>query len=151
MTYDVPPDRQAAPTFVRTNLLQRLVTAGTKTSMGSISPSKEFGVAFEDDGEQAYFYALNGRGRDNRILDVVNIYTVDQASDPVIRWNVQIIWTIDGTKVMLLMDGYPHAVFDFRGKRGYCRSNYPNVPRGEIDTWQSEDHSWNDSVLEWFP
>jgi hypothetical protein len=136
---------------MRTNMVQRVVATGTKTSMGSISPSKEFSVAFEDDGQEGYFYALNGLDGDNRILDVVNIYTVDQASDPVIRWDVQIIWTTDGSKVMLLMDGYPHAVFDFRGERGYCRTNYPNVHRGEIDTWQCEDHSWNDSVLEWFP
>src|SRR3954449_2219955 len=135
---------------MNSNMLRRLVTTGAKTSMESISPLKEFCVAFEDDGETGYFYALNGSRRDNKILDVVNIYTVDQICDPLIRCEVRIMWSNDGSKAMLLMDEYSHAVFDFKEKRGYCRTNYPNVPRRESDTWHSEDHSWSDSVFKWF-
>ena len=52
---------------------ERMMTIGASGSMGSISPSQDFAVVFEDDGESAHFYALNAFRNDQRILDVVNI------------------------------------------------------------------------------
>jgi hypothetical protein len=117
--------------------------------MGSISPSQEFCVLFEDDGETGYFYALQKSQHDN-ILDMVHLYTVDSETDPVRYYEMGIVWSQDGSKAMLLLNGHPQAVFDFQGKRGYCRTNYPNVPRRDRDSWQSEDHSWSEAVCEWF-
>jgi hypothetical protein len=128
----------------------RTITVGRKSSISSISPSQEFAVVFEDDGESAYFYALNAFRNDQKILDVINIYTVEQVSDSKTPCSVWVIWSNDGSKVILIIDGYPHAVFDFSAKRGYGRTNYPNVPRAENNSWHSDDHRWNDSVLQWF-
>jgi hypothetical protein len=141
----------ASPNQVRSsNPIRRVVTAGMKTSMASVSPLQEFCVLFEDDGETGYFYALLASRQHNKILDMVNVYTVDPATDPVLYYEMGIVWSQDGSKAMLLLNGYPQAVFDFQAKRGYCRTNYPNVPCTEKDAWQSEDHSWSDSVCEWF-
>ena len=63
---------------------------------------------------------------------------------------VQIRWSDDALKVILLIDGYPHAVFDFERKRVYCRTNYPNIPRDGNASWNSEDHMWRESVLQSF-
>ena len=131
-------------------IVRRVVTAGRKTSLGSASPSREFCVLFEDDGETGYFYALQSSRKDNQILDMVNLYTVDPGSDPVRHDEMGIVWSQDGSKVMLLLNEYPQAVFDFQAKRGYCRTNDPNVPRRERDTWHPEDHSWSDAVCQWF-
>ena len=125
--------------------LERSITIGSKISMCSISPSQDFTAVFEDDGESANFYALNALRKDRQILDVVNIYTVEHVSDIKSPCNVHIRWSDDALKVLLLIDGYPHAVFDFQHKRGYCRTNYPNVPRDGNPSWKSEDHKWQDS------
>jgi hypothetical protein len=131
--------------------LERSVTIGSNISMRSISPSDEFAVIFEDDGVSAHFYAaLNTNRNDRQILDVVNIYTVEHVSDIKSPCNVHIRWSEDALKVILLIDGYPHAVFDFQQKRGYCRTNYPNVSRNGNASWDSEDHKWQDSALQWF-
>jgi hypothetical protein len=130
--------------------IDRIMTVGGRMSMGSISPSQEFAVVFEDDGESAHFYALNAFRNDRRILDVVNTYTVEQVSDCETPCKVRISWSNDGSKVILIIDEYPHAVFDFQEKQGYCRTNYPNIPRRESDSWRSDDHRWSDSVLQWF-
>jgi hypothetical protein len=129
---------------------ERMITVGTKSSISAISPSNEFAVVFEDDGESAHFYALNAFHNDQKILDVINIYTVEQVSDCKTPCIVRITWSNDGSKVMLIIDEYPHAVFDFSAKQGYGRTNYPNVPRVERNSWRSDDHRWTDSVLQWF-
>ena len=86
--------------------------------MGSISPLQDFAVVFEDDGESAHFYALNAFRNDPRILDVMNIYTVEQVSDCETPCKVGISWSKDGSKAILVIDEYPHAVFDFQEKQG---------------------------------
>ncbi len=130
--------------------LEHKVTIGSHISIRSISPSEEFAVIFEDDGASAHFYALNTNRNDRRILDIVNIYTVEHVSDIKSPCSVRIRWSEDALKVILLIDDYPHAVFDFQQKRGYCRTNYPNVPRNGNAAWNSENHKWLDSALQWF-
>ena len=141
---------EAPPLENSTMNIERIMTVGGKISMGSISPLQDFAVVFEDDGESAHFYALNAFRNDPRILDVMNIYTVEQVSDCETPCKVGISWSKDGSKAILVIDEYPHAVFDFQKKQGYCRTNYPNVPRGESDSWHSDSHRWKDSVLQWF-
>ena len=38
--------------------IERIMTVGRRVSMGSISPSQEFAVVFERDGESAHFLCL---------------------------------------------------------------------------------------------
>ena len=129
---------------------QRLITPGNKAALGVNSPSREFAAIFEDDGRTAHFYALNGFREAPRILDVVHIYTLEQVSERQTACYVRIVWSAAGDRVLLTIDGYPHAVFDFVASRGYCRSNSPNFARGVRDDWRSDDHQWNDDALRWF-
>ncbi len=85
-------------------------------------------AVFEDDGRTGYFYALDESLEGNPILDAVHIYNVEDISDAHIPSDVKIGWSEDSQKCVLLINGYPHAAFDFVGKNGYCRSGYP-TPR----------------------
>ena len=123
---------------------------GTKRVIGAMSPCGEFLALFEDDSSTGYFYALKTHGEDRKILDLLCIYSLEQVAENAEQHKFQILWSDDGLRVMLRIDDYPHAVFDFVGKQGYCRMNYPNVPRRSGDDWQSEDHKWSDDVLRWF-
>ncbi|HGF0631985.1 TPA: DUF2251 domain-containing protein, partial [Klebsiella pneumoniae] len=53
----------------------------------------------------------------------------------------------DSQKCVLLINGYPHAAFDFVGKNGYCRSGYP-PPINKV--WSVSGHEWSDSVDDFF-
>lgn len=59
---------------------------------------------------------------------------------------VQIMWSEDGLKGMLLINDYPHAVFDFEAKRGYCRTGF-SPPNKE---WAQYGNEWDDSAQELF-
>jgi len=58
----------------------------------------------------------------------------------------QIVWSEDGLKAALLINRYPHAVFDFAGRRGYRRSGFP----APDPNWTKFDHAWDDSAQEFF-
>jgi hypothetical protein len=62
----------------------------------------------------------------------------------------EILWSADGLKSALLINGYPHAVFDFAGKRGYCRNNFPKFQKASQSDWIASAHEWDDSVMEHF-
>lgn len=49
-------------------------------------------------------------------------------------------------KAGLFINRYPHAIFDFTAKRGYCRTNFP-PPSKE---WSSfyENHEWDDNAVD---
>jgi hypothetical protein len=73
-------------------------------------------AVFEDDGRTGYFYALDESLEGNPILDAVHIYNVEDISDAHIPSDVKIGWSEDSQKCVLLINGYPHAAFDFVGK-----------------------------------
>jgi hypothetical protein len=54
-------------------MVQRLISIGLGPRSARLSPLREFRVVFEDDGEAAYFYALNAPLQDETILDLMNI------------------------------------------------------------------------------
>lgn len=131
------------------NAIQSL-KIGSKRVIGAMSRCGELLALFEDDGSTGYFYALKANGEDRRILDLMCIYLLEQMAENTEQHKFQNLWSEDGLRVMLKIDDYPHAVFDFVGKQGYCRMNYPNVPRHSGDDWHSEDHKWSDDALRWF-
>jgi hypothetical protein len=105
---------------------------------------------FEDDGQTGYFYAyersLDGKGG-GKILDACHIYDIRNVVDREIASEAAIIWTTDGLKAALLLNGNAHAVLDFAGGCGYCRSNWP-PPGG---AWQSALRApWTDELLNQF-
>lgn len=59
---------------------------------------------------------------------------------------MQLAWSADGLKAAVLINGWPHAVFDFEGRRGYCRTGFP-PPN---PNWTGHDHAWDDRAVELF-
>ena len=112
-------------------------------TIDSRTPYNEYGACFEDDGDTGYFYALDYRDKENPIQDALSIYDVKAVKDGHIPSEVKIVWARDGTKTALLINGYPHAVFDFVTKRGFCRSDFP-PPSSK---WPQSSHEWDDVAL----
>ncbi len=75
------------------------------------------------------------------------IYKVEDISDAHIPSDVKIGWSEDCLKSVLLINGYPHGVFDFKGKNGYCRSEFPPPVNRE---WSIQGHAWDDYVDNFF-
>ena len=126
--------------------VEQEITVGKPVVVDGSSPITQFAVVFEDDGDTGYFYGLDTSRKDNPILDALQIYNVKNVTDRDIPSTVQIVWSADGMKSALLINEYPHAIFDFQGKRGYCRTGFP--PPAE--SWSAEGHEWDDKAQELF-
>lgn len=122
------------------------LTVGNPSVVEGPSPSGPYSAVFEDDGETGYFYALDHRKQEQPILDALHIFNVDQVSDRHLPSLFQIVWSGDGLKVMLLINDYPHAVFDLEASRGFCRTGFP-PPASDFS---SEGHDWSDDALKHF-
>ena len=107
---------------------------GKEAFLDSVSPTNSFAVVFEDDGETGYFYALDTAKEGQSILDAVHIYNAGNVTDSDKVSEAMVIWSKTGEQAALLINGYPHAVFDFVAERGYCRTGFP--PPGA--NWSSE-------------
>ncbi len=120
---------------------------GDETWYASDSPSTSFSAVFEDDGKTGYFYAYDRARADEPILDALHIYNVRNVTDREIDSEAEIIWSMDGSKAALLINGYPHAVLDFAARRGYCRTGFP-PPTG---AWRAPERAaWDDRLMRWF-
>jgi hypothetical protein len=122
-------------------------TPGDEIYVSSTSPLGSVTAVFEDDGDTGYFYAVERGGEPNiRIPDAVQIYVARNVIDRDEPSELVIIWSADGLKSALLINDYPHAVFDFAAQRGYCRTGFP-APSSH---WPAAGHEWSDSVMELF-
>ena len=98
---------------------------GKEIVVESKSSRGRWGVVFEDDGDTGYFYALDlneQKAGNNPIQEALHIYDVKSVTDRSRESVAAILWSSDGEKACLLINNYPHAVFDFAAKRGYCRT-----------------------------
>jgi hypothetical protein len=109
-------------------LMQKQVfTVGGDCFIESFSPENNYGVVFEDDGETAYFYALekNAVTKEQRILDALHIYE-SRAEEQIKKTStLLIIWSRDWLKCALVIDDFCNAVFDFEKQGGYNISEFP--------------------------
>lgn len=119
---------------------------GRTTFVESQSHATPFAAVFEDGGTTGYFYGQDSSAEGNPILDALHIYNVQNVSDGDIESELRIVWSADGAKVALLINGYPHAVFDFIAERAYCRTGLP--PPSE--RWSAQGHGWDDQALQFF-
>ncbi len=119
---------------------------GKQAYMEGPSPSTKYSAVFEDDGATGYFYGLDHERADNPILDAMQIYNVENVADSEIPSDFKIVWSEDGFKTALLINDFPHAVFDFESQRGYCRSGFPE----SNPNWTQHSHEWSDDALELF-
>jgi hypothetical protein len=115
-------------------------TIGEPTSVEAPSSNNKFVTVFEDDGETGYFYALDLANTEMPIVDALQIFIVKNISDKHIPSKIQIAWSKDSSISVLFINDYPHAVFNFKNKLGYCRSNFPPPGKGD---WSKDGHEWN--------
>ncbi|MDU8923481.1 DUF2251 domain-containing protein [Pasteurellaceae bacterium LIM206] len=109
---------------------------GQAKRIGAHSTTEEnLVVMFEDDGETGYFYALNTREPQPVVdsLQVYNVSAIEGLSEPRL---IQICWSENGKQAFLLVNGYPHAAFDFERLVGYNHSKYPLPELGSM--WSHE-------------
>jgi hypothetical protein len=130
-------------------VIQYTLHVGIAALLQADSPSHRWSAFFEDDGETGYLYAVDPERADNSILDAVHIYNVASVVDRQKPSVLSIVWSADESKCALLINDYPHAVFDFASKRGYCRTNFPNFQDSPEGGWLKSDHSWLDEAAMW--
>ena len=123
---------------------EQVFTPGDPVTVTGPAPIGSFSAVFEDDGETAYFYGLDTSVTEQPILDALHIYNAKAVSDANTPSTAQIVWSSDGKRVALFINDYPHAVFDFLNRRGYCRTGFPPPAPG----FSSEGHEWSDAALE---
>lgn len=104
--------------------LEETFVVGEDNFFDSLSPIAPFGVVFEDDLTTGYFYAIN-KDANSMILDALHVYDVDNVIDRHKPCKIQIVWNESGNLASLLINGYCHAIFDFKNKSGYCRNAFP--------------------------
>ena len=90
------------------------------------SPAGPYSAFFDDDGEAGYFYAVDLTS-DDLILDVLPVYDLRSPGGPKRPASLSIVWSPDGQKCALLINGTPHAAFDFAAQRGYSRARMPTA------------------------
>jgi hypothetical protein len=123
---------------------------GMPTVVESSADRTPYAVVFEDDGKVAYFYGLDTRLGAQPVLDAVYVYHVSSILDhPTaeldvhVPCDIEIVWSPDQERVALLLNGRPHAAFDFATKHGYCRSNFPSA-----SGWCPSGHAWDDHAVD---
>ena len=121
---------------------------GQATVVEGAAPEGPFVAVFEDDESTGYFYALDTSSSGQPIQDALQIYNVANVTDRAKPSTVKVGWSTDSQKVALLINGYPHAVFDFSSKQGYCRTGFP--PPASDSAWGSQGHAWIETALELF-
>jgi hypothetical protein len=111
---------------------ERQWTPGEDLFVESFSPESSFGVVFEDDGDAAYFYAVekDKEGAGLRVLDALHINeTNDEDPDDIAAGaaasKLLIVWSKDWSKCALVIAGLCHAIFDFKEQSGYNINEFP--------------------------
>ena len=120
---------------------------GEAVVVSAPSPCTSFAAVFEDDGETGYFYALDTGKPDQIILDALHVYDVAKVVDKQKVSRAEVVWSVDGLRVVLRINGYSQPAFDFAKGRGYCRTGFPHPAAGEFS---SIGHGWSDEVLDFF-
>jgi len=80
------------------------------------------------------------------ICDAIHIYNAGNVADGHVASKIEIVWSDDGLKSGLLINGYFHAVFDFEARRGYCRTGFPPSNK----RWTKHENDWSDGALDLF-
>jgi hypothetical protein len=117
---------------------EQQIRVGEPSVVEGASPTPPFVVVFEDDGSTGYLYALD-TSRTDPIVDALQIYNVAAVSERHLPSKIQLVWSQDDKKAALLINQYPHAIFDFEARRGYCRTGFPPA----MDGWTRHSHEWD--------
>jgi hypothetical protein len=121
---------------------------GSDLFAATAAPDGRYGAFFDDDGESAYFYALD-LDSDDLILDAVRVYDARGRAGRKRHSSLAIVWSPNGRKCALLLDGAPEAAFDFEAQRGFSHNSGPAPVRPGRNSWPAADHTWSDAAIDW--
>ena len=109
------------------------------------SPIGRYATVFEDDGATAYFYAIDTDAEDGKaIQDALHVYNAADVTDAELASTLEIGWSDDGLKALLLINDHPHAAFDFGRRQGWCQTGSPPGP--SASGWSPAPRQWNEDV-----
>jgi hypothetical protein len=139
------PNTNARDWMTDLHRIEHVLHVGQPVVLRSQAPTGRFGVVFEDDGETGYFYAtqLSRWLRRTTVLDALALYNVDAVKDRALPHQLTICWSPDGLHAALLINGFPHAAFDFQSRRAGCMTAFP--PPFE---WCQGTHEWRPALVD---
>ena len=109
------------------------------------SPLGRYAAVFEDDGQMGCFYAIDTDVEDgNPVQDALLVYVAADVTDAELQSTLEIGWSADGLKALLLINDAPHAAFDFAARQGWCQLGLPQAAMNK--TWSKSPRQWNDAI-----
>ena len=119
--------------------------AGRPLVVDADSPAGRYATVFEDDGQMGCFYAIDTDVEDgNPVQDALLVYLAADVTDAEIASTLEIGWSDDGLKALLLINDQPHAAFDFEARQGWCLAALP--PAAVNRNWSTASRQWSDAV-----
>jgi hypothetical protein len=109
------------------------------------SPAGRYAAVFEDDGTTGVFHAVDTDVEDgNPVQDALLVYIVADVTDAELASTLEIGWSDDGLKALLLINDQPHAAFDFAARQGWCQLGLPEAALNKA--WSKAPRQWSDLV-----
>ena len=109
------------------------------------SPVGRYATVFEDDGDVGCFYAIDTDVEDgNPVQDALLVYVAADVTDADLPSTLEIGWSRDGLKALLLINDTPHAAFDFERRQGWCLGGLPEAALNKA--WSQAPRTWSDAV-----
>ena len=91
------------------------------------------------------FYAIDTDVEDgNPVQDALLVYVAADVADADLPSTLEIGWSDDGLKALLLINDAPHAAFDFERRQGWCLSGLPEAAVNKA--WSKAPRAWSDAV-----
>ncbi len=120
-------------------------TVGQPLVVDADSPAGRYATVFEDDGETGCFYAVDTDVEDgNPVQDALLVYVVADVIDGDRACTLEIGWSDDGRKALLLINDAPHAAFDFERRQGWCQRGLPEAALSPA--WSTGSRQWSEAV-----
>ena len=108
------------------------------------SPAGRYATVFEDDGRTGVFYAVDTDVEEgDPVRDALLVYVAADVADAHLASTLEIGWSDDGLKALLLINDEPHAAFDFQRRQGWCRGAQPATGGAG---WSTGSRAWSEDV-----
>jgi len=124
---------------------RKTLRVGQPMVVDADSPGGRYAAVFEDDGGTGCFYAIDTDVEDaNPVQDALLVYVAADVTDAELASTLEIGWSDDGRKALLLINDQPHAAFDFERRQGWCTSG---LPASAVNpAWSKAPREWNEGV-----
>ena len=76
--------------------------------------------------------------------DALLVYAVADVLDADLASTLEIGWSDDGLKALLLINDLPHAAFDFERRQGWCLLGLPEAAVNKA--WSKASRQWSEDV-----